>query len=88
MTRALDHAERSPPAGVYGGSLARLSCHCAARPLPGAAGRRIDRAECGLIFRDLDIEVANQARPPFPQVFAQVREQRRPVAIIVAACIP
>jgi integrase len=40
---------------------------------------------CGLIFRDLDVEVANQARPPFRQVFAQVREQRRPVAIIVAA---
>jgi transposase len=27
----------------------------------------------------------NQARPLFRQVFAQVREQRRPVAIIVAA---
>jgi hypothetical protein len=36
------------------------------------------------IFRDLDVKVANQARPPFRQVFAQVREQRRPVAIIVA----
>jgi hypothetical protein len=40
---------------------------------------------CGFIFRDLDVEVANQARPPLWQVFAQVREQRRPVAIIVAA---
>jgi hypothetical protein len=40
VTRALDHAERSPPAGVYGGSLARLSCHCAARPEPQALARR------------------------------------------------
>ena len=47
----------------------------------------IVRAGCGLIFRGLDVEVANQARPPFRQVFAQVREQHRPVAIIVAACI-
>jgi hypothetical protein len=47
----------------------------------------IIRAGCGVIFRDLDVEVANQARPPLRQVFAQVREQRRPVAIIVAACI-
>ncbi len=39
MTRALDHAERSPPAGVYGGSLARLSCHSAARPEPQALAR-------------------------------------------------
>jgi hypothetical protein len=48
----------------------------------------IVRAGYGLIFRGLDVEGANQAGPPFQQVFGQAREQRRPVAIIVAACIP
>jgi hypothetical protein len=57
------------------------------RALGAVSSVIIVRAGCGLIFRGLDVEVANQARPPFRQVFAQVREQRRPVAIIVAACI-
>jgi hypothetical protein len=58
---------------------------------PRSPSSLIFGVRCGLI-RDLDVEVANQARPPFRRVFAQVREQRRTVAIIVvqelAACSP